>query len=259
MNIHNTAIIDKDTDIHPSVNIGAFSIIEKGVSIGANTKIFPHVHIMGNTKIGENNQIYNGTVIGHYPQDTGFDPDKDVGIIIGNNNIIREYNTIHLSTKDGLYTRIGDSNFLMVGAHVAHDCIIEDETIIVNNTSLGGHVYIEKKAFISGHVGIHQYCRIGAYSMIGSCEKISQDVVPFMTVNDFPARTTGINLVGLKRAGFDSERRKNIQKAYKIVFRGKSIIPKALEKLDKEFEHPDIKYIKRFIQNSQKNGRGILK
>jgi UDP-N-acetylglucosamine acyltransferase len=259
MFIHETAIVNKNADIHESVKIGAFSIIDEGVSIDADTEIFPNVHITGNTKIGKNNKIFNGTVIGHVPQDLSYDPAKNVGIVIGDNNIIREYITVHMSTKDNSYTKIGDNNFLMVGVHVAHDCVIEDNTTIVNNTSLGGHVYIENKAFISGHVGVHQFCRIGAYSMIGSCEKISQDVVPYMTINDFPARTTGINLIGLKRAGFDPERRKFIKKAYKILFREQMILPKAIDKLESELKHPNIDYIIKFVRNSTKNGRGIIK
>ncbi len=259
MNIHKTAIIDSKAIIHPSVKIGAFSIIDGEVEIGENTEIYPQVHITGSTKIGKNNKIYNGAVIGHIPQDVSYDKNNNTGIIIGDDNIIREYVTIHISTKNNEYTRIGNHNFLMVGVHVAHDCVIEDDSTLVNNVSLGGHVHVEKKAFISGHVGIHQFCRIGAYSMIGSCEKISQDVVPFMTINDFPARTSGINLVGLKRAGFSPQRRANIHKAYKIIFKKSMSIKSVVESLENHFDDEDVEYIREFIKYSANNGRGILR
>ncbi len=259
MNIHKTALISEKAKIHPSVKIGAFSIIDDEVTIDEGSEILSNVHITGKTTIGKNNKIYNGAVIGNIPQDKEYNPLNNTGIIIGDNNIIREYVTIHLSTKDSEYTRIGNRNFLMVGVHVAHDCVIEDDTVIVNNVSLGGHVHVEKKAFISGHVGIHQFCRIGAYSMIGSCEKISQDVVPFMTINDFPARTSGINLVGLKRAEFDEQRRKNIRDAYKIIFRKNKSIKSVISILEKDFKDEDTKQILTFIRNSTEKGRGILR
>ncbi len=260
MNIHQTAIVSEKAKIHESTRVGQFVTIDEGVSIGENCEIFPNVHITGNTIIGKNNKIFNGAVIGHDPQDITFDKSKKTGILIGDDNIIREYVTIHRATKDKDFTRIGNKNFIMIGTHIAHDCVIEDETTIVNSVSLGGHVHIEKKAFISGHVGIHQFCRIGAHSMIGSCEKISRDVVPFMTINDFPARTTGPNTIGLKRAEFDEKRRMNIQRAYKKIFREKKSIKTIIMELEENFkDDADIKYIINFIKNSVQKGRGIIK
>lgn len=260
MNIHNTALVDEETKIHPSVKIGAYSIIEKGVIIDEGTEIAPYTHIMGNTRIGKNNKIYTGAVIGYDPQDTSFNPEKNVGIIIGCNNIIREHVTIHLSTKDNSNTLIGNDCFLMVGSHIAHDCVINDNVIIVNNAQLAGHTIVEKNAFISGNVGIHQKCRIGAYAMVGANEKIAQDVVPFILIDDFPAKPVGINRVGLRRAGFSPAERKNINRAYHILFREKLSTPKALEVLEEEFpDEPNIRYMINYIRTSIKSGRGIIK
>lgn len=256
MNIHSTAIISKDSKIDKSVKIGAYTIIEKDVFIDSGTIIAPYVHITGNTKIGKNNKIYTGAVIGYQPQDLSFDPNKNVGITIGNNNTIREHVTIHLSTQNNSVTRIGDNCYLMVGSHIAHDCIIEDNVTLVNNALLAGYVIAEKNAFISGHAGIHQFCRIGAYSMVGANEKIGQDVVPFTIINNFPGVPIGINIVGLKRAGFTSEQRNNLRKAYRILFREGLIIPKALERLKREFDDPNITYMIKFIKESK---RGIIK
>ncbi len=259
MNIHPTAIIDKEAEIDESVIIGAYSIIEKGVSIGENTVIGPYVHIAGNTTIGKGNKIYTGAVIGQGPQDISFDKRKKTGIIIGDNNTIREQMTIHLSTSEEEFTKIGNNCYLMVGCHIAHDNVIEDNVIIANSTMLGGFVWIEKNAFLSGNVGVHQHCRIGSYTMIGSNEKVSQDIVPFTLVNDFPPRTTGINLVGLKRAGFSAEERNLINRAYKIIFRENLSITSIIERLENEFDDANVRIMTNFIKNSAKNGRGILK
>ncbi len=260
MKAHRNSIISKNSNIAENVVIGAFSIIGDDVNIASDTEIGNYVHILKNTTIGKNNKIFDGAIIGQQPQDTNYKQNTNSGIIIGDNNILREYVTIHLSSNEGKFTKIGNNCFIMIGTHIAHDCIIEDNVNIVNNTSLAGYVKIERNAFLSGHVGIHQYCTIGAYSMIGSCEKISQDVVPFCVIDDFPSKTTGINLVGLKRAGFTSEQRQNIKKAYKILFREKTTVKNALIRLETEFtDDENIKHIIKFVKNSVKNGRGIIK
>lgn len=259
MQIHPTAIIDDGAEISASVKIGAYSIIEKDVKIGENTTIAPYVHIMGNTIIGENNKIYTGAVLGYDPQDKSYDSNRNTGIKIGDNNTIREHVTIHLSTKDNSYTKIGNNCYLMVGSHVAHDCVLEDNVTIVNAGLLAGHVVIEKNAFLSGGVGVHQYCRIGAYAMIGVNEKIAQDVVPFTLINDFPARAVGINVVGLRRAGFSTEQRKNLKLAYKIIFREKLPTSKIIERLEDSFDDPNIDYIINFLKKSVNEGRGFIK
>lgn len=260
MKAHKNSIISEDSNIAENVVIGPFSIIEGGVDIDSDTEIGAYVHIKKNTSIGKNNKIFDGAIIGQQPQDVSYKKNTKSGIIIGNNNTIREYVTIHLSSNEGKYTHIGNNCYIMVGTHIAHDCTIEDNVTIVNNVSMAGYVKIERNAFLSGHVGIHQHCTIGAYSMIGSCEKISQDVVPYCLIDGFPAKTTGINTVGLKRANFTQKQRQNIKKAYKILFREKLSIKNSLIRLKTEFEHNEnINYIINFVKNSIKNGRGIIK
>ncbi len=219
MYIHPTAIIEADTNIHPSVSIDAYSIIRKGSIIGRNTKIDSNVEII-NTKIGENNHIFKGAYIGAIPQDRTYKNNKSIRTNIGNNNIIREYVTIHHSTSDKP-TTIGSNNYLMAYSHIAHDCTINNHITLANYAGVAGWVIIEDHAFISGHTLIHQFVRIGEHSMIGGLCRISQDVIPYALVAQENAKLYGINTVGLKRVGWSSEKILQLKKLYKLILNKK--------------------------------------
>jgi UDP-N-acetylglucosamine acyltransferase len=251
MKIHPTAIISPKAEIDENVEIGPYCVIEEGVKIENGTKLGPYVHVKGRTIIGRDNIIHTGCVIGERAQMFGLREDKGK-LEIGNGNIIREYVTIHASTDEANGTKIGDNNYLMGFAHIAHDCKIGNQVIICNGTLLAGHVEVGDKAFISGNVVIHQFVRIGRLAMIAGLARVNQDVPPFMLLVG-NSRIWGINLVGLKRAGFDGERIRKVKEIYEILYREGLPLNKALEKLQKI--NSDLsKEVLNFIRNSK---RGI--
>lgn len=210
-------LISPKAQIGKNVEIGPYSIIGDDVIIGDNTKIGPNVYIPKDTIIGENNQIYYGAVIGTDPQDLKYEGERSQ-LIIGNNNIIREYANISRGTKGGGYTtRIGNDNFIMGNTHIAHDVQIGNHNIIAHYTGLAGHVVTGDFVTIGGNTGIHQFCKIGSYSMIGGCSRITKDVLPYSLCQGNPADYCGLNLIGLRRRYFSFEQRKIIQKAFKII------------------------------------------
>ncbi len=216
--IHSSAIIASSAKIGQEVSIGAFCVIGPDVTIGDGTIIKSHVIIEGNTIIGKNNIIFPFAVIGQDPQDLKFEGEKSQ-IIIGDNNKIREHVTIHPGTKhDNMITKIGSNCLLMVACHIAHDCIIGDHVILANNATLGGHVIIEDHAVLGGLCAIHQFVRIGKHAMIGGMSGVENDVIPYGTVMGERATLAGLNLVGLKRKGFERETIHNLRNFYKKLF-----------------------------------------
>ncbi|MEW6089147.1 MAG: acyl-ACP--UDP-N-acetylglucosamine O-acyltransferase [bacterium] len=257
MKIHQTAIIDKKAKLGKNVDIGPYVIIKENVEIGDNTVIDAHVYIEGKAKIGRNCHIYAGAVIGTAPQDVSYKGDQS-SVIIGNDNIIREYVTIHRSKhKDGI-TSIGDENFFMGSVHIAHDCKIGNKVVIVNYSAATGHVTIEDKAFISGMVGIHQFVRIGAMAMIGGMSKVTQDIPPYVMVDGHPAKPYGLNKVGLVRNKISQNVRAELKKAYKILYGQNTAIDKSIDIIKKELDLslPEIKHFVDFVESSK---RGICK
>ena len=254
MTIHKTAIIDKAAEIDPSAEIGPGVIIEEDVHILRNVKIMANTYIYKGTEIDEGTVIHQGTIIGGAPQDYAYKGEKSF-TKIGKNNIIREYATIHRGTKEGSSTIVGDNNFLMVQSHLGHNCVTEDDVIIANGALLAGYVQVGKGAFISGNVVFHQFCRIGSYSMIGGFTGVNKDVPPYMTVRG-PSVIRGINLVGLRRAGFSREVIREVKEAYKILFLSGATSKEALEKIKTSFKSDEIKHFISFIEASK---RGICK
>ncbi len=255
--IHSTAIIAPDVEIDEEIYIGPFCIIRDGVCIKKGTKLISNVIIEGNTEIGENCVIYPFTSIGLPPQDLKYKGEK-TGLKIGNNNIIREYITIHRASVggDGV-TTIGDKNFLMAYAHIAHDCKIGSQIIMANAATLAGHVLVEDYAVIGGLVAIHQFTRIGAYAMVGGFSGVGQDIPPYMIASGARAKLFGLNTIGLKRHGFSDSTINELKKAYKILFREKRTLKDAIKKIQEDIPYTDeIKYLIEFIQ---KNKRGICR
>jgi UDP-N-acetylglucosamine acyltransferase len=220
MNIHPTAIIEQNTNIDPSVTIDAYSIVRQGSVIGKNTKIDSCVEIAPNTKIGNNNHIFKGAYIGATPQDKSFNESNinNITVNIGDYNIIREYVTIHHSTADKP-TTIGSHNYLMAYSHVAHDCILNNHITLANYVGLAGWVQVEDYVFISGHTLVHQFVRVGEYSMIGGLCRINQDVPPYALIAQENGKLYGLNTTGLRRAGWSSEKILQLKRLYKILFK----------------------------------------
>jgi len=249
--IHPTAIVNKEANIGKDVEIGPYSCIGKKVCIGDNTKIGNNVIIEDYTTIGKNCNIFHHTVLGTIPQDIKFEG-KETQLVIGDNNIIREFVMINRGTKHGGgVTRIGNRNFIMAYTHIAHDCIIGNNIIMANVVQLAGHIVIEDFACIGGLVAIHQFVKVGAYSMIGGVSGISQDVLPYILVVGNRAKPYGINVVGLRRHGFKTEDIKIIKQAYKVIFHSHLSLKEIMKELEKK-ESPHIKRILEFIQSSKR-------
>jgi len=255
--IHSTAIISPDVVIEEDTNIGPFCILKDGVQIKRGTKLISNVIMEGDTEIGENCTIYPFTSIGLPPQDMKYKGEK-TGIKIGNNNIIREYVTIHRASVGGDgQTTIGDNNFLLAYVHIAHDCKIGNSVAMANVATLAGHVVVEDFAVIGGLVAIHQFTRIGAYAMVGGFSGIGQDIPPYMIASGARAKLFGLNTIGLKRHGFSDSTINDLKKAYKILFREKRTLKDAIKKIQEDLPYTD--EIKHLIDFIQKNKRGICR
>ncbi|OIP38000.1 acyl-[acyl-carrier-protein]--UDP-N-acetylglucosamine O-acyltransferase [Candidatus Desantisbacteria bacterium CG2_30_40_21] len=255
-NIHPTAIIHPEAQLGEGVTVGPFAVIGERVKIGHGSQIGAHAILTNWTTIGMNCEIHAGVVIGDNPQIKGYKHEESY-VIIGNNNVIREYVTIHRGWHKNDATRIGNDNFFMANVHIAHDCQIGDNIVMANYATLGGHVVVEDNAFISGLVGIHQFVRIGRFAMIGGCSKVVQDVTPYALVDGHPAAVSGLNMVGMRRAGISSQTRGTLKKAYHILYHSNRNTNQALSLIRNEMEMtPELEHLVGFVETAK---RGICR
>ena len=218
-NIHPTAIIHEGAQLHPSVTVGAYSIIGPDVSIGAGTCVGPHCVIEGHTSIGGDNHIFQFASLGAQPQDKKY-AGEPTRLAIGNRNTIREFCTFNTGTsQDAGVTRIGDDNWIMAYVHIAHDCVVGNNTILANNATLAGHVHLGDWVILGGLTGVHQFVKIGAHAMAGFASRVAQDVPPFMMIEGNPLAVRGFNLEGLRRRGFTPERLKAVKQMHRLLYR----------------------------------------
>ena len=250
--IHKTAIVDPKAKISANVNIGPYSIIGPNVEIGEDTDINSHVSIAGYTKIGKKNKIYPFASIGNNPQDLKYNGEKSY-LEIGDSNTIREYVSINPGTDGGGgLTKIGNNCLFMVSSHVAHDCVIGDNVVAVNNVAIGGHVQIDDNAIIGGNSAIHQYIRIGKFAMIGGICAVIRDVIPYGLVHGNRSILQGINLIGLRRNNIPNQEIALLSKAYKEIFKSENL-SENLKNLSEEFKENDLVIeILKFIQKDKK-------
>jgi UDP-N-acetylglucosamine acyltransferase len=255
--IHKTAIIDAKAELDSEVEVGPYCIIGSHVKIGKGTRLSPHVVIDGWTQIGEGCHIFQFASIGAIPQDLKYKGEES-WVILGNNNVIREFVTINRGTaQSGGRTVIGDHNLLMAYCHVAHDCKIGNHVILANNATLAGHIEIEDYAIVGGLVAVHQFVRLGGYSIIGGGSGVNKDIPPYMIANGQRVKLYGLNTVGLKRHNFSHEAVSNLKKAYRIIFRSSLTAKKALDQLQAEIKNsPEVDHLINFIKNSK---RGIAR
>ncbi|MBT7602961.1 MAG: acyl-ACP--UDP-N-acetylglucosamine O-acyltransferase [Gammaproteobacteria bacterium] len=204
-NIHKTAIIDETAILGKNVTVGAYSIIHPNVTIGDNTTISSHCIIYPNTDIGKDNNIYDHVVIGANPQSLNFDIKLNTYVKILDSNIIREYVSIHRSTKEGIPTQIFNNTMIMAYCHIGHDCLVGNNVTMTNASSLGGHVMIEDYAVLGAHTLVHQHVRIGKLSMTAAGARVTKDVIPFMLLGRDPVKHYCLNKVGIKRYGIDDK------------------------------------------------------
>jgi UDP-N-acetylglucosamine acyltransferase len=232
--IHPLAVVSPDAQIGRDVSIGPFSVIESDVVIGDRCRLASHVVIKDGTRLGPDNEIYEAAVLGGLPQHI-HKPESPGLLILGSGNTIREQATLHRAMKEGCATTLGDNNFLMANAHVAHDCQLADNIIMANSVLLAGHVTIHDRAFISGGAGVHQFCRIGRLAMIGGHAKIVQDVPPFVTIDNASCCVVGLNLVGLRRSGHTTAEINQLKAAYRMIYRRGLRWTEMLEQLQATF------------------------
>lgn len=250
------AYIHPEAQIGENVEIAPFVYIDKNVVIGNNNKIMANANILYGSRIGNNNTIFPGAVIGAIPQDLKFQGEESIAQI-GDNNTIRENVTVNRGTAAKGKTIVGNNNLLMEGAHVAHDALIGNYCIIGNSTKMAGEIVIDDNAIISANVLMHQFCRVGGYVMIQGGSRFSKDIPPYIIAGREPIAYSGINIIGLRRRGFDNETIEKIHNAYRIIYQSGLNNSEALLKVEEEIENcPEIEYIVSFIRNST---RGIIK
>jgi UDP-N-acetylglucosamine acyltransferase len=252
--IHPTAVIHPAARLGKGTVVGPYAVVEEDVIIGDRCRIKAHAVIKRYTSMADENLICEGAVLGGRPQDLKFSECRSY-LRIGSRNVFRENVTAHRATEPEAETRIGSDNYLMVNAHVAHNCILEDHIIIANNVGLAGHVHIEHHAFLSGGVMVHQFGQIGRFSMIGGHAKITQDVLPFFLVDGIPARVRGLNLVGLKRSGFSHDEILDLKRAYRILLQSGLKLNEKLAAMQ-GIDSDHVRHLISFIQNST---RGFCK
>jgi UDP-N-acetylglucosamine acyltransferase len=256
MCVHPTAIVHKDAELAEDVRVGPFSIINDGAQIGAGCEIGSHALIDSKTVIGKNCKIHHGAVIGTLPQDLKF-KGEDTFVSIGDETVIREYATINRGTEYRGKTVVGKNCFIMIYAHLAHDCLLGDHVILANSVNVGGHVEIGDWAIIGGIVPVHQFVKIGAHSIIGGGFRVQKDVCPYAMVAGYPLKIMGLNRIGLQRRGFPEKTMKILERTFRILFKSKLNTAQAVERIKTEVELiPEVQNVLDFVAASE---RGIIK
>jgi len=248
--IHPTAIIHPRANLDATVQVGPFAVIDAGVELGADCIVGPHVYLTGETKIGLGNKFHAGCVIGDAPQDLKY-KGEPTRLRIGDNNVFREHVTIHRSNKPDTETIVGSHNFFMANSHVAHNCVVGDYAILANGALLGGHAVVQDRAFISGNCLVHQFTRVGTLALMQGGAAISQDLPPF-TIAQRENEICGLNVVGLRRAGFPAEQRLELKRLYHLLFRDGKNLREALAEARKNFNSEPAKVLSDFIAEAKR-------
>ncbi|NEX59760.1 acyl-ACP--UDP-N-acetylglucosamine O-acyltransferase [Noviherbaspirillum galbum] len=260
-NVHPTAVVDPKAELDPTVEVGPYSIIGPHVRIGARTKVGPHVVIEGHTTIGCDNTFFQFSSIGGAPQDKKY-AGEPTRLEIGDRNLVREFCTFNCGTaQDEGVTRIGSDNWLLAYVHVAHDCVVGNNTIFSNNAALAGHVHVGDWAIMSGFSAVHQFCKIGEHAFVGMNTSLTQDVPPFVLVSGNPAEPHGINIEGLKRRGFTREQIGHLRDAYKQIYKSGLTLEQARDAIlqaesGQPASAPHLRLMREFLGNSH---RGIVR
>ncbi|MFM7332536.1 MAG: acyl-ACP--UDP-N-acetylglucosamine O-acyltransferase [Brachymonas sp.] len=261
--IHATALIDPKAELDNSVSVGAYSIIGPHVKIGAGTAVGPHVVIEGHTSIGQRNRIFQFSSLGAIPQDKKY-AGEPCELIIGDDNTIREFTTFNIgSPGGGGITRVGDRNWLMAYVHLAHDCIVGNDTIMANNSQLAGHVIVDDFVILGGFTVVHQFVRIGAHAMTAMCSLLFADVPPYVMCQGQPANARSMNFEGLRRRGFSTERISAVKAMHKALYRDDLTLEAAqaeIRKLSEKYPEAaeDVHGMLTFLQQTNRQ-RGIVR
>ncbi len=258
--IHETAVIDAAAKIGADVTVGPYCVVGPDVTLGDGVVLKAHVVLDGLTEVGNETQIYPFASIGLPPQDLKYGGEKS-RLIIGRNNIIREHATMNPGTAGGgMETRVGDNGLFMIGTHVAHDCQLGNHVIMANNATLAGHVTVGDFAVIGGLAAVHQFVRIGEHAMIGGLSGVEHDVIPYGSVMGERARLSGLNIIGLKRRGFDRDTIHGIRAAYRDLFASEGTLEERLDKVAGDFaDNSVVQQVTAFIRGDSKRGLVIPK
>lgn len=257
MAIHQTAQVHPGAKLGKDVEIGPNSVIGERVEIGDGTRIGPNCIVAGRATLGRNNNLVANVVMGTPPQDLSY-RGEDTRLVVGDDNTFREFVSVNLGTAkgDGV-TTIGSRCLFMACSHVAHDYIIGDNVIMVNNALLGGHCKVESRAIINGAAAVTQFTTIGTVAYVGGLTRIVQDVPPFMITEGHPAKVRGVNVIGMKRNGYSDESINAIKEAHRLLFRSRTPLNKAFEELEAAYAAvPEVKYLLQFLRDKQKGKNG---
>ena len=253
MSVHPTAIVTPGAKLHPTVEVGPYAVIGPRVEIGAGTTVGPHAVIEGRTRLGERNKVFQFASVGAQPQDLKY-AGEDSALEIGDENLIREFTTLHKGTTGGGgVTRIGNRNLFMAYSHVAHDCRVGDGCVLANAATLGGHVDVGNYVILGGLAAVHQFTRIGQHAFVAGGTMVVMDVPPFCTAQGDRAELVGVNSIGLARHGYTEEQIGRVKEAYRILFRSKLPLEDAVERLRTELgDQTEIQTLLAFVTSSHR-------
>jgi UDP-N-acetylglucosamine acyltransferase len=252
MAIHPTAVINPKAQLHDSVEVGPYCVIDADVRVAAGCRLYQGVYLTGWTEIGEGCELHPGVIVGHAPQDIKYGGERTY-CRVGRGTILREYVTVHRGTVPESETVVGENCFVLAGAHVAHNCRIGNDVTIINSVLLGGHVQVDDRVTIGGAAGVHQFVRIGTLAMIPGNARVVQDVLPYALV-DAQGRVAGLNRVGLRRAGMSREHVQDVRDAYRLLFARGLRISEAIERLAGEPPTPPRRVLTAFLQAQSRRG-----
>ena len=253
--IHPTAIIESGAELGEGVQIGAYAFIGSGVVLGAGTKLHHHASVEGNTVVGARCEVFPYACLGGKTQDLKY-KGGNPGLRIGERNVFREYVTVHAATNDGDFTHVGSDNVFLGSTHIAHDCVLGSHIVASNGAMLAGHVIVEDRVVIGGYGGIHQFCRLGAFSMLSATAKLVHDLPPFFIADGTPAEVRAINRIGLERNGFTPQQLDRVKQVHRILYRDGLNRTQALEKLASH-AHADSDEFRRMLTFARQSERGL--
>lgn len=251
--VHPTAVIGPDVRLADDVDIGALAVLDGDITVGPGCVIRPGAYLFGRITMGAGNVVHSGAVLGEQPQHLKY-RGEPTRLEIGDGNIFREHVTVHRGTTHSWVTRIGNDNFLMAGAHIAHDCVIGDACILANGALVGGHCTVGDRAYLSGNAAVHQFVRVGRLALLGGVSASTMDMPPFM-IQQGINNVVGVNVIGMRRAGFSAAQIDAVRQAFTLLFRRGLTVPSALAEIEKELGGIDV--IAELIQFVRGSKRGI--
>jgi UDP-N-acetylglucosamine acyltransferase len=259
--IHSTSIIGPDVKLGSNIIVGPYAVIEGDVTLGNDTEVGAHAVVTGWTKIGRGNRIFPHAAVGFDPQDRKYKRGDKTFLEVGDNNIFREFCTVHRGTLEGGgITRVGSNNLFMAYSHVAHDCVVGNGCVLANSGTLAGHVIVEDFAIVGGLSAVHQFCRVGKNAMIGGCSRVVQDVPPYSLCVGGPALVYNLNAVGLRRSGMSASSMKQLKEAFRIMFHSGLAKNSAIEQIEKEVSMTEqVKHLLDFAKTSERGLCGSVK